>query len=840
MRGRKLCLALPLVILLCGLVASSCSAEQPLYKDPQAPIQQRVEDLLKRMTLQEKIAQLGGDRTGMSTPENTRLGIPGFKMSDGPYGVRWDKSTCFPTLLAAGATFDPAMVERMGVDLGQEFRGKGRYVALGPCINVIRDPRGGRSFETFGEDPYLIGQLAAAYVRGEQSQKVVSVVKHFDCNNQEDGRGVNDVRVGERVLHEVYLAGFRAAVEQGGALGIMAAYNKVNGTYCAANHHILTDILKDSWGFKGFVVSDWGACHSTVGSINGGLDVEMPTANFFGKPLLDAVKSGAVSEQTIDDAVRRVLYTKFWAGVFEKPVVPDESKVNTPAHQALCLDMAREAMVLLKNKGGLLPLDASKIKSIAVIGPNAAVARPCGGGSSQINPYFAVSPLEGLQSKVGKGVRVDYLQGCMLTGNENMMPVPASALRPPAAAGAAGKQGLLGDYFANQDLQGKPKLTRVDPQVNFDWGGGAPADGMPVDHFSVCWTGTLVPTKTGSYVLGTTSDDGVRLYLNGKLLIDQWHDQGATSYSARAQLEAGHEYQIKIEYYENTGLAVARLTWAPPNQEANPFAAVRALARKDDVAIVCVGDGPSIESEGKDRETLDLPGLQDELVQAVASSNPHTIVAMVSGSAMLMDKWISRVPAVIQVWFPGEEEGNALADLLFGDADPSGRLPVTFPASEAQLPPFDNNYETIAEGRGYRYYEGAGIKPQFPFGYGLSYTTFRYGPASVTPAQVSPTGTTRVTFRITNAGRRAGTAVPQLYVHAIAPLVPWPVKRLEGFHRVELKPGQSATVTFDVTPQDLAYWDTEQKAFVTAPGRYELQVGKSSADIQSRVTLRVR
>jgi len=831
-------MALLCTILTLGSLAGPAGAQVPLYRDPQAPIEQRVEDLLARMTLEEKIAQLGGDRSGMATPDNERLGIPGFKMSDGPHGCRWGKATCFPTLLACAATFDPDFMRRMGVALGEEFRGHGRYVALGPCMNIIRDPRGGRSFETLGEDPYLLSRMVVAYVRGMQSQRVVAVCKHYACNNQENGRGENDVRVADRPLYEFYLPHFRAAVMEGGALGIMAAYNKVNGHHCAANRRLLREILKDEWGFKGFVVSDWGACHETIGSINAGLDVEMPTAYFFGQPLLEAVRRGEVSEETIDDAVRRVLYVKFWAGVFEQPVEPDPTKLDTPQHRALCLEGARKAIVLLKNEGGLLPLDRGRIKSIAVIGPNAKEARPSGGGSAYVEPFYAVSPLEGIRDRAGEGIRVEFAQGCYLTGASNLSPIPASALKPPP--GVEGAQGLLGEYFDNQDLRGQPAFTRADAMVDFDWAGGAPAEGFQADHFSARWTGRLIPPESGEYLLGVTSDDGTRLYLEDKLIIDDWRDHGAETRSVPVRLEAGREYSLRLEYYENGGLAVVRLGWLEPSRSRDIFAEARQVAQRCDVAVVCVGTGPNLESEGFDRATLDLPPPQDDLVRAVVEANPNTIVAVVSGSAVLMHRWIDRVPAVLQCWFAGQEVGHALADILFGDVNPSGRLPVTFPYNNYQLPPFNNSYEGVAEGRGYRYYDRTRMEPLFPFGHGLSYTTFRYGELRVEPDVLAAGQKARITIPVTNTGARDGDEVVQLYVRYPEGEIERPVKELKGFQRLSIPPGQTREATFELSPEDLAWYDPDVRRFVIQPGEYQLLAAASARDVRASARLTIR
>jgi beta-glucosidase len=819
----------PLALLVCGL---ACAQEGPFpYQNPNLPVEERVKDLLGRMTLEEKVAQLGGDQTGMSTPRNERLGIPGFTMSDGPHGVRTGKGTCFPPLLGMGATWDPELMEQVGSALGREFRARGRYVALGPCMNLIRDPRGGRSFETFGEDPWHVGRMAVAYVKGMQRERCVATAKHYACNNQENGRSGLPVQVDERVLREQYLPHFEAVIKEGGCLAVMSAYNKVNGFYCAENRHLQRDILKVDWGFPGIVMSDWGACHSTVPSILGGLDVEMPRANFYGQPLLDAVRKGEVSEALIDDAVRRILRVKFWAGAFEQMPVADEKLINTPATQALARQAAREACVLLKNDGDLLPLDRAKLKSIAVFGPNAATARPTGGGSSRVTPYYAVSPLDGIKSKLGADFSVQYLEGCSLEAFGNATAIPTGVLSP--AGGKPGETGLTAEFFSNQELKGEPVLRRVDKQVDFNWASGAPDPKVPKDHFSVRWSGKITAPVTGQYQFTVATDDGVRLFVDGKRLINWWQDHGEEQRSATYNMEAGKSYDLRMEYYENGALAVARLQWALPNQETGDFSEVRDMAAKADACIVCVGTSASIETEGRDRAHLKLAGLQDELVKAVAATNRNTIVCVASGSAVLMDQWVDQVPAVMQTWFGGQEQGNAIADVLFGDFNPCGKLPLTLPRTEEQLPPFDAKYETMGEGRGYRYYEGKGLEPLFAFGHGMSYTRFEYGPLEVRPGAIASGKRVRAGVEVRNVGPRAGDEVVQFYVRDPECSVDRPQKELKAFARVHLEPGETKRVMVHLGPEAMHFWDVKTGQFVVEPGRFDVLVGASSRDIRA-------
>ncbi len=751
-------------------------------------------------------------------------------MADGPHGVRRGKATCFPGSLAQAASWDRDLIGRIGIALGKEFRAKGCYVGLGPCINIIRDPRGGRSFETMGEDPYLIAQLATEYVKGVQSQKVITTPKHFVCNNQENERFQNDVQVPERSLQEMYLPAFKACVVDGGALGIMSAYNQVRGEFCSQNAYLLNDILKNQWQFKGFVVSDWGACHSTVESINAGLDVEMPRAKFYGKPLFEAVEKGQVSERTVDEAVRRILRTKFWAGVFDKPLVADESRVNTPEHQALALEAARKAIVLLKNDDNLLPLDKNKIKRIALIGPNAAIARPTGGGSSRVNPYYAVSPMDGLKNKLGDSVEINYVKGCSIKGEDALYTIKSSNLRPKN--GRPGQTGLLAQYYNNINLEGPAVVKRIDAEIDFDWKDGSPAPDVNVDRFSAIWQGSLVPDDTGQYKIGITADDSMRLFLDGKLLFKNWRSRGKRTRMTKVDLEAGREYDIRIEYYEASKGAMIKLGWDGPGHQPPPFHEARQAAANADVAVVVVGNSLKEESEGDDRPHLDLPGQQNNLISAVTEANPKTIVILVNGSAVLMDKWISKVPAVLEAWFAGQEVGNAIADCLFGDYNPAAKLPVTFPMAQEQLPPFNNDYEQVGEGRGYRYYDKKNLKPLFPFGHGLSYTTFEYSNIEISPQKSGIKEPVIVSLDVTNTGSRTGDEIVQLYVHDIQTSLDRPIKELKGFKRLTLKPGQTKKAVFGLKKDALAFYDTSAGAFVVEPGEFEILVGASSRDIR--------
>ncbi|WP_376796432.1 glycoside hydrolase family 3 C-terminal domain-containing protein [Thermogemmatispora sp.] len=829
-----------------GQTAAAASTQARPWMNRALSPDRRADLLLAQMTLDEKIAMLhgwsGGSYVGY-IPANARLGIPALGLEDGPAGVADGMTgvTAFPAPEALAASWDPTLARLYGQALGSEEWGKGANVALAPTVNILRNPQWGRSFETLGEDPYLTGTLASADIQGIQSQHVIATVKHYAANNQEYHRTTVSANVDERTLHEIYLPAFEAAVRQGGVGAVMCSYNKVNSVYACENPYLLSTTLKGTFDFPGFVMSDWGATHSTVPAITAGLDMEMPDSTYFGSALKQAVLDGQVSMATIDEAVHRILRSMFAIGLFDYPTTGSPSATVTNAQHAQLARQAAEAgTVLLKNSGQLLPLDASKLHSIAVIGPDASVApQATGGGSAHVIPPYVVTPLQGISERAGSGVTVRYAQGITTTGT--LPPIEAQYLQPPSGDG----QGLQGEYFSNMTLSGSPVLTRLDSQINFDWNGQSPGPGVPATQWSARWTGRLTPPVSGTYTFSLTSDDGSRLYLNNQLLIDNWRDQATTTETATVQLTAGQSYAIRVEYYQNGGASNLALGWSIPGQENALLNQAVELARSSDVAIVFVND---VESEGSDRSSLELPGAQDQLIAAVAQANPHTIVVLNTGGPVLMP-WVDQVPALLEAWYPGQEDGNAIAAVLFGDVNPSGKLPMTFPRSASDLPastpaqyPGLNDQADYSEGVfvGYRYYDARGITPLFPFGYGLSYTTFRYSHLRVSPTQADYRSRISVDLDVTNTGRRAGAEVVQLYLGIPSTNVAEPPRQLKGFQKVFLQPGQTRHVHFELAPRDLSYWDVQAHGWVVQDGRYSVQVGSSSRDIRLQASFTVR
>jgi len=816
--------------------SSKINKELKPYMNSKLKIEDRVEDLLNRMTLQEKIELLGG--TGFATKPIERLGIPELRMSDGPLGVRWEKSTAFPSGICMASTWDTALINKVGKSIGEELKGHGRDVILGPCVNIARIPMGGRNFESFGEDPYLDSRMAVSYIKGVQSEGVAATVKHYAVNNQEFNRMFIDVKIGERALHEIYLPAFKAAVKEANVLCVMAAYNKVNGEYCSENTYLLNNVLKDNWKFDGLVMSDWGAVHSSIPTAQNGLDLEMPDGKYLNsKTLTEPINSGEVDIKTINDKIKRILTVMFKLGLFDHQYSPNSDLINTKEHQKIAYKAAVEGIVLLKNNNNALPLNLKTLKSIAVIGPNAAIARTGGGGSSMVTPVYSVSPLGALKNKLPKNIKINFAEGLKLNGDSN--PINAKYFYQPGNNEKL--SGLKAEYFNNINLEGKPAVTKIDKQVNFDWGGGSPFPNFPEDNFSVRWTGKLKAPDTGEFIIDVSSDDGTRLYINDKLVIDDWNDHAFLSNTYKTHFEKGKLYNIKLEYYEHTGGAIVKLGWRKPNDELIKDAVD--AAKNSDAALVFAGTSSNIESEGFDRDNLNLPDSQDEFIQKIAGANKNTIVVITSGSPVLMSNWLDKVNAVVETWFGGDEIGNAVADVLTGKYNPSGKLPITFPKKWEDCSAYDSYHKqdsisNYSDGIfvGYRYFDKENIEPLFPFGYGLSYTQFSFNNMKV----MTSGDNFIVTFDIKNTGNIKGAEVPQLYIHDMNPIIEKAPKELKRFSRVTIEPGETKNVEFKLTKNDFKYYDSSNHNWTVNPGDYEILVGSSSRDIKlsNKITLK--
>lgn len=813
-----------------------------------------VEHLLGEMTLREKVAMLAGTNMWYTVPIE-RLGIPSVKMTDGPNGARGAgsltsgvKTTCFPAGIALASSWNTELVERVGQALADEAKMKGAHVLLGPTVNIQRSPLGGRNFECFSEDPYLSARLAVAYITGLQKEGVGASIKHYVCNDEEFERYSLSSEVRERVMREIYLPPFEAAVREVKPWTVMAAYNLVNGVAASESSYLLTTILRDEWGFDGVVVSDWfQSVKSTAASINAGLDLEMPGPSFRGEKLLAAVERGEVTEATLDTNVHRLLLLLEKAGLFEHPQSVPEQAIDLPERRTLVREAAAEGIVLLKNEQQALPLVREHLTKIAVIGPNAQVAQTTGGGSAQVNAHYVVTPFEGIVAKVGDHVHVSYEQGC---SNYRLLPLLDTK---QLLAGAQGNEhGLAVEYFHSGDLSGTPVYRETQSTTEIMW--FELPEGVDPQQFSARISGRFTPTEAGTYTFSLVSAGLSRLLLDGRELIDNWSQQtlgieyfgfGSTEVKTVVSLEAGHEYQLTLEFARSEGMLAALRLGALPPVPADSIERAVQLAATSDVAIVCVGFGGEWQSEGFDRPDMELPGKQHTLVEQVAAANPHTIVVLNTGSPITMP-WLDQVAAVIQAWYPGQECGNAIADVLFGDVVPSGKLPQTFPVRVEDNPaylnfPGENGKVYYGEGLfvGYRYYEKKQVAPLFPFGFGLSYTTFKYSQLRLSAQELNPDGTMQVSVDVTNTGPLAGKEVVQLYVRDEQARLQRPEKELKAFAKVALEPGERQTVQFSIAREALAYFDDKEHAWIVEAGEFEVLVGASSQDIRTAATFRL-
>jgi beta-glucosidase len=825
-----------LCLLNCGAVLG---AAEPLYTDAKAPLEQRVDDLFSRLTQEEKLAFLGGYKDFATQPVR-RLGVPPMEFADAGQGVRGGEgeaggpATAFPAGVTMASTWDTNLIARVGQAIGEEARNKGIGIQLmlGPAVNIHRSPLGGRNGEYFTEDPFLDARMAVAFIQGMQRTGVGACLKHFACNNEESDRDNVNVIVSERALREIYLPAFEAGVKEGKVWAFMTAFNKINGPYCTANSYLLNTILKKQWGFDGMVMSDWGAVHSTT-AVQAGNDLEMPTGVNMSLPKLKAaLADGRITQAAVDDSVRRMLRTVIRAGLLDGPLHPDASQVGSPAHLAVALEVAEKGIILLKNEKAILPLDGSKIHSIALIGKPGKSMQIDAQGSPWVPPTRTIELLDGLKARAGN-VTIDYVPA-----DNAGEPFPPSVVTVPDGS----EHGFKAEYFKNSRLQGDPALVRVDENIELQ-NPRRPEPGFPRENFSVRWTAKLTAPATGDCVFTFTADDGCRVFLDGTRLIDHWVNGSATTLSGHAPLEAGKIYDLRIEYFQGGGDYVARLAWVPPGKV--PYADAVAAAKKADVAMVCV-DTRRMESEGGDRPSMDLPEHQADLIRGIAGVNKNTIVLINNGTPVTMKDWLDQVPGVIEAWLPGQECGTALAAILFGDVNPSGKLPDTLAANRADYPDANNFPGRRGEVHydegiyvGYRHFDKNGIQPLFPFGHGLSYTTFGYKNLRLSQPQLAPDGKVTASVDITNTGERAGEEVAELYLHDLHPKIDKPVRELKGFSKIALQPGETKTVQFTIRPRDLAYFDTPGHQWKADSGDYEIEVGASSSDIRQKAALQL-
>ena len=796
----------------------------------------RIDELLKQMTLEEKISILAGADLWHSVAV-PRLGIPQFKVTDGPNGTRgaWGSmaspSVATPVGIALGATWNRALVEKVGNVLADELEAKGAQILLAPTINIHRTPIAGRNFECYSEDPFLSGMIASAYIKGIQGRGKGACVKHFVTNDQEHERQSISSEVDERTLREIYLEPFRLAIRNSKPWAVMSAYNRINGTYACENDHTLKDILKGEWGFDGIVMSDWfGTYDRNVPS--GALDLEIPgSARWMSEEHVKrALDDGPLTEAMLDDKVRRLLGVIEKAGLFGKPELHPERSEDKPQHRRIMREAAREAIVLLKNNG-TLPFKKT-VRSIAVIGPYANAAQILGGGSSSVTPHYVVTPFEGIRNRAGGKIKVEYAPVCHIY---KTMPPPA----PETLSTPDGRRGLRLSLFAGTEFYGTPHYSEVTTRVQYDWWENT-VPNVPQDNFSARFEGLFTPGESGMHTFALNSVGWCKLYLDSKLVVDHWDDEDmGKQKSAKISLEGGRSYEIKVEYYwkgdpHSRSLMLGHM----PPQPKDTIAEAVKLAKKADMVVVIASLTHEWESEGFDRVDMKLPGAQNELIERVAKANRNTAVVLNAGSPVEMP-WVAKVPAVLQLWYDGQEQGNALADVLFGDVNPSGKLPTTFPVRLEDNPayinyPGENGKVRYGEGIfvGYRYYDKKDVAPLFPFGHGLSYTQFEYSNLRLSTKTILPADTLKAKVDVTNTGRVAGKETVQLYVRDVESTFARPEKELKAFEKVELKPGQKKTVTFTLDREAFWYFDTARNDWNTEAGAFEILIGASSRDIR--------
>jgi beta-glucosidase len=827
----------------CGLGAI---AQAPTPDSPQ--IEARAHALLGKLTLEQKIELLGGV-DGMFTRPAQAIDLTSLKMSDGPEGVRtWGPTTAYAGGAALAASWDPALARRVGEGLGRDARARGVHFLLGPGVNIARSPLAGRNFEYFSEDPFLNAAMVVPYIEGVQSQGVIATIKHYALNNQEYNRHNVSVDVDERTMREIYLPTFEAAVTKAHVDAVMNSYNLINGDHATQNDFLNLKVLKGDWGFQGILMSDWDATYNGVAGANNGLDLEMPGARFMtGKVMLAAVNAGTVKETTIDDKVLRLLRTELRYGFLDHPQFDPSNSTYSVADRDLALDGARESLTLLKNEGHLLPLDANKIKTIAVIGPDAWPAVTGGGGSSEVQAFEPVSIVTGIANLAGTGVRVLYARG---------LPDIGDVFRKTKWTG-----GVKLATYPSTDFTGKPEIATVKAIADWKaemWGA---EDKSPR---SVRYTTTFKAIKAGKYMLlaAGAGEDAYKVLVDGKEVLSHAHAEGQVPLSTAIELSAGQTVNVVADYLPHSpgvrfGLGLA---YEPELVSAE----VREMAAIADVVVVAAGFDPRTEGEGFDR-TFALPWGQDALINTVAAANPRTIVTLTAGGGADTRRWLDKVPALLHTYYPGQEGGTAIAEVLFGKHNPEGKLPVSFDRSWEENPsaPYyypikgaDTKLHVIEEGKppvdyeighvkyedglmvGYRYWTTTGKHPLFPFGFGLSYTSFSFANLQA-PTTAAAGSTVTVSFDVTNTGSVAGAEVAQLYISDPSAKVSRPERELKGFEKVRLAPGETRHVTLNLDARAFSYWDATARKWTIDPGKFVIRVGDSSENtpLSAEITL---
>lgn len=810
----------------------------------------KVESLINKMTLEEKIGFIGGfDNFYIRSID--RLNIPAIRMSDGPVGVRAGSAVAFPASISNAASFNINIAKQVGAAIGSEARSKNINIMLGPGMNIHRAPFCGRNFEYLSEDPYLAGKLATSYIIGMQNEGVMATAKHYAANYQDFDRNNVSSNLDERTLHEIYLPAFKRCVEEGNVAIVMTAYNLINGVYASQNDYLNNKVLKGDWNFKGFIVSDWISTYDGIACAKGGLDLEMPSGKFMSSEvLIPAIKNGTLDIKIIDDKIRRILTEFDRFGLLENANIADGYTFDEEKSRLVALNAAREGIVLLKNENNILPLDAKKIKSIAIIGPNGHPAITGGGGSSFIQARHPMSLLDAIKQQVGPEVKVTYNKG--ISDNEELPDGFFNNFDFYIKDSNGNKvKGVNAEFYNNEKLQGDIVAVKTFDKLNIkrdDFNIGYVSD----ESCSIRFTCYFSPEESGDYWIAVAGDDGYRLFVDETKVLDNWRTQGETINKYHAIFEKGKEYKFVVEYFQAGGDAVIRLAAqkriAKVDDKGVALNVALENARKADLVILSVGFNSEIESEGYDR-AFEMPYKQDELIKKVLAVNPNALVVLNAGGNVDMNGWIDNVKGLLHAWYPGQEGATAVSEIIFGKTNPSGKLPVSFEYKPEDNPTFKSYWDddkdlnvTFTEGIfvGYRHYDKSKVKPRFPFGYGLSYTTFGYGNVKVPVKSIKAGDKLKFSIDITNTGNIEGAEAVQVYVSDLKSSLPRPVKELKAFDKVFLKKGETKTLQFELDKDAFSFYDPAKHSWVIEPGKFRILVGSSSVDIRNEFNVSLK
>ncbi|MDE7386415.1 MAG: glycoside hydrolase family 3 C-terminal domain-containing protein [Muribaculaceae bacterium] len=788
---------------------------------------ERARKLVEAMTLDEKIDYLSGE-TSFSLRPVERLGIPRILLADGPQGIRnhCEHSTLYPSGILLAATWNRDLARRYGESLGDDARARGVGILLGPGVNMYRSPLCGRNFEYMGEDPFLTSEIAAYYINGVQSRGVIATIKHFAGNNQEWNRHHASSDIDERSLNEIYFPAFRKAVQKAGVGAVMNSYNLLNGVHATENRWLDTDVLRETWGFDGILMSDWTSVYSTVNAANAGLDLEMPKGVFFTRPLIkDAIATGRITEETINRKVEHLLSTFIAFGLLDREQKDTAIPQDNDNSRLTALDVAREGIVLLKNSDGILPLKGRTV----VLGPNAGRI-PTGGGSGFVSPFSVTTVAAGM-SELNK-------RCVALTDDILYRDVTGDIYTDSTCT----ERGFAGKYYKNMTREGEPAAVRTDSVIKFVWQRSAPFDGFPEDHFSAEWTAFYRPEFDTLLKIRVSGDDGYRVSINGKVIAADWGNHALSSREVEYSVEGGKGYDIHVEYFDN----ISDATMVCSIMALNEQLLARELKRADNV-VYCTGFNSDVEGEGFDRNFA-LPSYQERFMKRLLDFNPNLVVVVNAGGGVDFSAWDELARAILLAWYPGQEGGRAIAEILTGRLSPSGKLPISI-ENRLEDNPCAANYHKNAEPKerecahvdyregvftGYRGYDRSGVKPRYPFGFGLGYSTFEFG-----NLEISKTGENEVevSFDIRNTGKVKAAEVAQIYVSDSESSVPRPAKELKGFEKVTLNPGESRRVTVTLDKEAFEYYDMNAGSFVVEPGKFVISVGNSSDNLPLKSTV---